>query len=132
MAGFPGETEADHAESLRFIQSLPFTYLHIFPYSARPGTPAAASIEQVDGRRIHERVRELKSLIAAKRDRFLQAQIGQRLSALVLHKVQDGAPAALSSNYLQISLPGSEVVPNTLLEVSIGRVHGTGLVGRPA
>ncbi len=131
MAGFPGETEADHAESLRFIESLPFTYLHIFPYSARPGTPAAASIEQVDGRRIHERVRELKSLITAKRDRFLQAQIGQRLSALVLHKVQDGAPAALSSNYLQISLPGSEVVSNTLLDVAIGRVHGSGLVGRP-
>ena len=132
MAGFPGETEADYAESLRLIESLPFTYLHIFPYSARPGTPAAVSIKQVDGRRIHERVRELKSLIAAKRDRFLQAQIGQRLSALVLHKVRDGASAALSSNYLQISLPDSEVVPNTLLEVAIGRVHGSGLVGRPA
>ncbi len=131
MTGFPGETEADHVESLRFIESLPFTYLHIFPYSARPGTPAAASIEQVDGRRIHERVRELKSLITAKRDHFLQAQIGQRLSALVLHKVQDGAPAALSSNYLQILLPSSEVVPNTLLDVAIGRVHGSGLVGRP-
>ncbi len=132
MAGFPGETEADHAESLRFIESLPFTYLHIFPYSARPGTPAAASVEQVDGRRIHERVRELKSLIAAKRGRFLHGQIGQRLSALVLHKVQDEAPVALSSNYLQISLPGSDITPNTLLDVAIGRIHGSGLVGRPA
>jgi threonylcarbamoyladenosine tRNA methylthiotransferase MtaB len=131
MAGFPGETEADHAESLRFIESVPFTYLHIFPYSARPGTPAAASIEQVDGRRIHERVLELKSLIAAKRDHFLQIQIGQRLSAVVLHKMQYGSPAAISSNYLQISLPGSEAVPNALLDVAIGRVHGSGLVGRP-
>ena len=131
MAGFPGETEQDHAESLRFIESLPFTYLHIFPYSARPGTPAAESAEQVDGRRIHERVRELKSLIAAKRARFLHAQIGQSLSAVVLHKTQDGAPAALSSNYLQVSLPGTEVIPNALLDVAIGRVHGGGLVGRP-
>jgi threonylcarbamoyladenosine tRNA methylthiotransferase MtaB len=132
MTGFPGETEADHAESLRFIESLPFTYLHIFPYSARPGTPAAASSEQVDGRRIHERVREMKSLIAAKRGRFLHAQIGQRLSTVVLNRVQDGAPAALSSNYLQVSLPGAEVIPNTLLDVAIGRVHGGGLVGHAA
>jgi threonylcarbamoyladenosine tRNA methylthiotransferase MtaB len=132
MAGFPGETEADHAESCRFIESLPFTYLHIFPYSARPGTPAAERPEQVDGRRIHERVRELKALIAAKRGRFLHAQIGQRLSAVALHKVQDGAATALSSNYLQISLPGSDVAPNTLLDVAVGRIFDGGLVGRPA
>lgn len=132
MAGFPGETEDDHAESLRFIESLPFTYLHIFPYSARPETPSAARPEQVDGRRIHERVRELKSLIAARRARFLHEQIGRNLSAVVLHKVQDGAPTALSSNYLQVSLPGSEVVPNTLIDVAIGRVHEGRLVGRPA
>jgi threonylcarbamoyladenosine tRNA methylthiotransferase MtaB len=132
MAGFPGETEADHAESLRFIESLPFTYLHIFPFSARPGTSAAERPDQVDGRRIHERVRELKSLIAAKRGHFLHAQVGQRLSAVVLHKVQDGALTALSSNYLQVSLPGSDAVPNTLLEVTVGRVFGGSLVGRPA
>ena len=132
MAGFPGETEADHAESLRFIESLPFTYLHIFPYSARPGTPAADRPEQVDGRRIHERVREIKSLIAAKHSRFLHAQIGKRLSAVALHQVEDGARMALSTNYLQASLPGAEVAPNTLLDVAIGRVHGGRLVGRPA
>jgi threonylcarbamoyladenosine tRNA methylthiotransferase MtaB len=132
MVGFPGETESDHAESLRFIESLPFTYLHIFPYSARPGTPAAARPEQVDGRRIHERVREMKSLIAAKRSRFLHAQIGQRLSAVALHQSRDGVRMALSTNYLQVSLPGTEVSPNTLLDVEIGRVYGSGLVGRPA
>jgi len=132
MAGFPGETDADHAESLRFIESLPFTYLHIFPYSARPGTAAAARPEQVDGRRIHERVRELKSLIAAKRSRFLQSQIGQKLSAVVLHKTEQGSPAALTTNYLQVTLPGATVRPNTLLEVEIGRVHGGTLVGRAA
>ena len=131
MAGFPGETEEDHAESLRFIESLPFTYLHIFPYSARPGTPAAGQPGQVDGRRIHERVRELKSLIAAERRRFLHAQIGQRLSTVVLHKVHEGAPLALSTNYLQVWLPGSQVAPNTLIDVVIGRVHEGRLVGRP-
>jgi threonylcarbamoyladenosine tRNA methylthiotransferase MtaB len=131
MAGFPGETEADHAESLRFIESLPYTYLHVFPYSARPGTQAAERPEQVDGRRIHERVRELKSLIAAKHGRFLHEQLGRNLSAVVLHKVKGGGPTALSTNYLQISLPGSDVSPNTLVDVAIGRVHEGRLVGRP-
>lgn len=132
MVGFPGETERDHAESLRFIESLPFTYLHIFPYSARPGTPAAESPEQVDGRRIHERAREMKSLIAARRSRFLHTQIGQKLSAVVLHKTRDGARSALSTNYLQISLPGTSAIPNTLVDIEIGRVHGAELVGRVA
>jgi len=132
MAGFPGETEEDHAETLRFIESLPFTYLHIFPYSARPSTPAAKRPGQVDGRRIHERVRELKSLIAARHGVFLREQIGRTLSAVVLHKVREGAPTALSTNYLQVSLPGAEVVPNTLIDVAIGRVHEGRLVGCPA
>lgn len=132
MAGFPGETEADHAESCRFIDSMPFTYLHVFPYSARPGTTAATRAEQVDGRRIHERVRELRALIAVKRAQFLNAQVGQKLSAVALHKIQDGDPTALSSNYLQISLPGFDVIPNKLLEVVVGRVFDGALVGRPA
>ncbi|HZT68468.1 MAG TPA: tRNA (N(6)-L-threonylcarbamoyladenosine(37)-C(2))-methylthiotransferase MtaB [Terriglobia bacterium] len=132
MTGFPGETDADHRESLRFIESLPFTYLHIFPYSARPGTPAAARAEQVDGRRIHERVREMKSLIAAKRSRFLHSQIGKKLSAVVLHKTEHGFPVALTSNYLQVSLPGASVPPNTLINVEIGRVDGGKPVGRAA
>ena len=132
MTGFPGETEGDHAGSLQFIESLPFTYLHIFPYSARPGTPAAGQPEQIDGRRIHERVRELKSLIAIMRSRFLHEQVGQNLNTVVLHKTHEGSPLALSSNYLQVSLPGSDVAPNTLIDVAIGRVHDGGLVGRPA
>lgn len=132
MAGFPGETEADHAESCRFIESLPFTYLHIFPYSARPATVAANRAGQVDGRRIHERVRELKGLIAAKRDQFLNAQIGQTLGAVVLHKIANGSPLALTTNYLQVSLPGAGIAPNTLLDVEIRGVDEGALVGRAA
>ena len=128
MAGFPGETEADHAQSLRFIDSMPFTYLHIFPYSARPGTPAASRPNAVDGRRMHERVREMTALIAVKSDAFLHAQIGRKLSVLTLHKRSDGISSALSSNYLKVSLPKLDVLPNTLLEVEIGRACGDHLI----
>jgi len=62
ITGFPGETEADHAATLRFIEERPFTYLHVFSYSQRPGTKAAALPNQIPGSVIKRRARELRSL----------------------------------------------------------------------
>lgn len=132
MVGFPGETNSDHQASLRFIESLPFTYLHIFPYSSRPGTAAAARSDPLNGRIARERGRELRALIELKRRRFLDAQVGMNLSALTLDETEEGARLALSSNYLKIVLPGSDVAPNTLLDVRVGRVHNNLLCGYPA
>ncbi len=123
MVGFPGETAGDHAESLRFIEAQPYTYLHIFPYSARPGTPAAASPHQLNGRILRERSNEVRAVIANKRRAFLDEQVGQTLSALTLDATHQGARLALSSNYLNVALPGEEIPPNTLLDVRIGRSH---------
>jgi len=123
MVGFPGETNQDHASSAAFIESLPFTYLHLFPYSARPQTPAAASAQQVNGRVAHERAQEIRTLLAPKRQTFLQAQLGRKLSALTLDESQGGERVALSSNYLKITLPGTNLPPNTLTDFQIGRVH---------
>jgi threonylcarbamoyladenosine tRNA methylthiotransferase MtaB len=122
MVGFPGETVTDHAASLRFIESLPFTYLHVFPYSARPGTPAAARSDALNGRIIHERGQEMRALMAVKRQAFLESQLGRTLSVLTLDEQEDGARVALSSNYLSVVLPGSQAPPNTLLDVRAGRV----------
>jgi threonylcarbamoyladenosine tRNA methylthiotransferase MtaB len=123
MVGFPGETDPDHAASAAFIESLPFTYLHIFPYSARPQTPAAAASQQVNGRVAHERANEIRTLLARKRQAFLQAQVGCTLSALTLDESQGGERVSLSSNYLKIVLAGSNLLPNTLVDVQIGRVQ---------
>ena len=123
MVGFPGETDQDHASSAAFIDSLPFTYLHIFPYSARPQTPAAASTRQVNGRVARERAQEIRALLAPKRQAFLQAQVGCKLSALTVDESQAGERVALSSNYLKIVLPGSNIPPNTLTDFQIGRAH---------
>ena len=123
MVGFPGETDPDHAASAAFIESLPFTYLHIFPYSARPQTPAAAASQQVNGRVAHKRANEIRALLARKRHAFLQAQVGCTLSALTLDESQGGERVSLSSNYLKIVLAGSNLLPNTLVDVQIGRVH---------
>jgi threonylcarbamoyladenosine tRNA methylthiotransferase MtaB len=132
MVGFPGETDQDHAASAAFIESLPVTYLHIFPYSARPHTPAAASPQQVNGRVAHERAQEIRSLLALKRQAFLQSQVGRKLSAITLDESEAGDRVALSSNYLKIVLPGSNLPPNTLLDVHVGRVHEGLLFGHEA
>jgi threonylcarbamoyladenosine tRNA methylthiotransferase MtaB len=123
MVGFPGETDQDHASSAGFIDSLPFTYLHIFPYSARPHTPAAGSPLQVNGRVAHERALEIRALLAPKRQTFLAAQVGCKVSALTLDDSEAGERVALSSNYLRILLPDSNLPPNRLCDVQIGRVH---------
>jgi len=122
MVGFPGETDVDHQTSLRFIESLPFTYLHVFPYSARPDTPAAARPGQLNGRVIRERGQETRSLIIQKRRVFLEAQIGRTLSVLTLDEAHQDTRVALSSNYLKVALPFSDLAPNTLLDVRVGRV----------
>lgn len=140
MTGFPGETDDDHRLSMEFIERLPFTYLHVFPYSSRPGTAAAARQEQVEGRIAHERGRALRTLVAVKHRNFLAAQIGRTLSALTLGPETSAAGggsrrhggektaatgyarAALSSNYLTLSLDGSDLPANMLVDVQIGRV----------
>jgi threonylcarbamoyladenosine tRNA methylthiotransferase MtaB len=132
MVGFPGETDRDHAASAAFVESLPFTYLHIFPYSARPHTPAAASPDQVNGRVARERALEIRSLLARKRQTFLQAQVGRKLSAVTLHQSDAGGRVALSSNYLKIVLPGSNFPPNALLDIQVERVQQGLLFGFPA
>ena len=132
MVGFPGETDQDHAASATFIESLPFTYLHIFPYSARPHTPAAASPKHVDGRVARERAQEIRASLTPKRLAFLQAQIGRKLSAITLDGSASGERLGLSSNYLKIVLDGPNLPPNTLLDVRVERVHEGRLFGHPA
>ncbi len=129
MVGFPGETDEDHTASLRFIESLPFTYLHVFPYSARPRTPAALLPGQLNGRILRVRSREIRSLMAEKRRVFLAAQIGRPLSALTLDEATGALPIALTSNYLKVALPGSNARRNSLVEVWVERVLGEFLYG---
>lgn len=129
MTGFPGETTADHEESARFIDSMPFTYLHIFPYSSRPSTPAAARLDQINGRISHERSQPLRAMIARKRQAFLATQCGRAIRALTLSDRRPGEALALTSNYLAASLPGCEVGPNRLVKVRVsldqnGRLYG--------
>jgi threonylcarbamoyladenosine tRNA methylthiotransferase MtaB len=109
IAGFPGETEDDHASTLAFIEALPFTYLHVFSYSMRPGTKAAALPNHVQGAIIKRRARELRALSKRKAAAFRESQMGRDLRVLTLHPSEDCAGTrtpALSSNYLRLLVDG--------------------------
>ena len=110
IAGFPGETEDDHAATLNFIASRPFTYLHVFSYSVRPGTRAASLPDQVAPATIKRRARELRALSEEKSAAFHRSQSGRTLSLLTLRHT-DSTPSsewtpALSSNFLKLRLAG--------------------------
>ncbi len=110
IAGFPDETEEDHARTLAFIETLPLTYLHVFSYSQRPGTKAASLSNQVPGAVIKRRARELRALAERKAGAFRETQLGRELRVLTLRTDERrAAPAtpALSSNYLKLQVNGA-------------------------
>jgi threonylcarbamoyladenosine tRNA methylthiotransferase MtaB len=122
MVGFPGETDAEFEESRQFIESLPFTYLHVFTYSERPGTPAAEHPGAVPMPVRKERNRVLRELAAAKNLAFRQRMVGRTLSAVTLHE----PGAALSDNFLRVALPAPQEA-NRIVEVAIAGVTENGL-----
>jgi threonylcarbamoyladenosine tRNA methylthiotransferase MtaB len=122
MTGFPGETEEEFEESCRFIDSLPFTYLHIFTYSERPGTPAAEAPAQVPLPVRKQRTKALRDLAARKNLEFRRAMAGRTLSVVT---IEDGR-RALSDNYLKVTLARPRE-PNRIESVRIGGLTADGL-----
>jgi threonylcarbamoyladenosine tRNA methylthiotransferase MtaB len=122
MVGFPGETDAEFEENRAFIDSLPFTYLHVFTYSERPETPAASMPGAVPMPVRKHRNHILRELAARKSLEFRRQMIGRRLPVLTL----ENPLAALSDNYLKVELQAPRPA-NELIEVDIGGLTDTGL-----
>ena len=101
MVGFPGETDEIFEESRSFIEHLPFTYLHVFTYSSRPGTPSAAMPDQVPVHVARERNRVLRELAAEKNLAFRERFIGRSLDVITLQAGGEGWTEALSDNLLE-------------------------------
>jgi threonylcarbamoyladenosine tRNA methylthiotransferase MtaB len=135
MVGFPGETEAEFEETRRMIEDLPFTYLHVFTYSARPGTPAAEMPRQVLVQVARERNRVLRELAEEKKLAFMRGFLGKTVEAITL-ACGAGAPAregaqrhteALTDNYLKLRLPGHHEA-NRWVRSQVEHVEGGALV----
>jgi len=135
IAGFPGETEEDHRETLAFIERVPLTYLHVFSFSARPGTPAAELAYQVSRDVIDRRAAELRALGEKKKAGFLASQVGAEVRALTLKRAGTDAMGpwtrALTSNYLNVRVAGA-FPANQFLNVRVAGVRKDELVGSVA
>ncbi|MBZ2186612.1 MAG: tRNA (N(6)-L-threonylcarbamoyladenosine(37)-C(2))-methylthiotransferase MtaB [Bryobacter sp.] len=122
MVGFPGETDAEFAASLDFIESLPLTYLHVFTYSERPGTKAVDLPHPVPIEVRRQRNRILQQLSDRKNKLFRQSQIGRRLPAVTISDLG----IALSTNYIRVEL--SQPTPaRQLIEVELGPLSSRGM-----
>ncbi len=130
MVGFPGETGAEFDETRRMVEELPFTYLHVFTYSARPGTPAAAMGDQVPAQVAGERSRTLREIAEQKKLNFMYGFVGQEVDAVTLNVQNSGHTEALTDNYLPVQLLGSHP-PNRWIRIRVDGVLNGGLTGRP-
>ncbi len=130
MIGFPGESDVLFRETYEFIERLPFTYLHVFPFSARPGTAAFAMHEAnpVHGEAVKERKATLKALISRKNEAFRARFVGEELSVVTLNGGDLSATESLSDNFMPVSVAGG-CAANELLRVRIGSLTVEGLVG---
>jgi threonylcarbamoyladenosine tRNA methylthiotransferase MtaB len=110
MVGFPGETDAEFEATRKIVEELPFTYLHVFTYSARPGTPAAEMPNQVPVQIARERNRTLRELASEKKLGFMRSFVGKTLEAITLNVIGNDSygefTEALSDNYLKLRLRG--------------------------
>ena len=137
MVGFPGETARLFDETRQFIEQQPFTYLHLFPFSARPGTAAwALHLERpVPGEAVRERMACLRSLMQAKQKAFWASFLGRELSVVTLQSAEQdhvqGRTSAISDNFLIVEVRG--VFPaNRLLRVTVAGMNDRGVVAEPS
>ena len=118
IAGFPGETDRDHRETVDFITRMPFTYLHVFPYSDRSGTAASAMGEKVKPETLKSRCEELRQISDEKNQRFRSRFVGKTLSVLTLSDEKDQMRTAVSDNYLKARIdPG--ISSNQIVEARV-------------
>ncbi len=133
LIGFPGETDAAFENTCSLIRELPLTYLHVFPFSSRKGTPAHGYPDKIPDPVIKERCRRTRALGRMKKKEFYERFAGKTLEVLAEGK-RDRASELLKGvtpNYLTVLVPGEDVLKNTLVKVRIDRAEEDRLIAGP-
>ncbi len=131
MVGFPGEGEREFVNSLKLMEELPISYMHIFPYSVRPGTAAADFPERVDGRIVKQRVQRLKELDRGKRLSFYLAQIGS-VKKVIVESRRDrktGLLCGRTENYIPTLLDGDDSLMGKEVSLRLTEASPQGMKG---
>jgi len=125
IVGFPGETDADFAATRSLVEGLPFTYIHVFPYSPRPVTPAAKLGNAVRPEVTKQRSAELRTMVAAKKAAIVAARDGS-LADVVLLRRSHGRLEGLTEDYLTVFSSSDTVLParyDAVLRYRDGTLH---------
>jgi len=127
IVGFPGETEEDFQDMYSFLEKSFLTYLHVFSFSPRPGTPAAGW-PQVNSKIKKKRSELLRQLSKEKRALFLRRFLGKKLEAVVIKKTKNGA-RVLTGNYIEVFVPDCSVEAGGLVQVRLNEISGDEVLG---
>ncbi len=132
MVGFPGETERQFANTCRLIGQLPLTYLHAFPFSPRPGTPAAAMPGRVSSQELKRRVHVLQDLGRQKKHAFQAGLLGQCVEVLTETQIETRWWQGTSENYMRVVFPAPGVFQQGIMvTVRLLEITEKGLLGKP-
>jgi threonylcarbamoyladenosine tRNA methylthiotransferase MtaB len=130
IAGFPQESEAAFQNSVDLISELPFSYLHVFPYSRRPGTPAADMEDTASDAARRERAGTLREIGARKKESYMARQVGKTLRTLIESSPSDGIWRGTSSNYLKVRVRAGALERGSIVPIRVEGHREGELVGK--
>lgn len=130
IAGFPGESEEAFNNTVKIIESLPFSYLHVFPYSVRSGTEAAKMRPLIDDYTKKHRASILREIGNQKRLDYMRSQIGKVLDVLIEKRNRDHY-IGLSSNYLKVRVVSENLPLREIVNIRVSGIIDDGLFGHP-
>lgn len=131
ITGFPGEREENFMRTCRFIESMPFSYVHVFPYSSRPGTRAACFNDRIPETTKKQRVRILRNIAEVKKRDYMESQFNKVLEIVIENKSDEGYYGT-SANYIKVLLasdfdPGEQ----TLMNIKVAGYQNCHVLGIP-
>ncbi len=132
ITGFPGETVNDFDTTVKFLEDLPLSYLHIFPYSQRPNTKATLMDNQVSESEKKIRVKRLLEISQLKKIDYISRHLGRELNVIVENKIgKNGLYSAISDNYLRVFIKSSRAVAGQFIRIRVISLTDNELIGQP-
>ena len=126
IAGFPSETEDDHADTVSLVEALPFTYLHVFPFSLRPGTPAERMGDRVDPSEASRRARELREIADRKASSYALARAGGVADIVAIGPAESFGREGLTEDYLTVRLADPTIPRGARFDATL--IHDAGFL----
>ncbi|HYA13356.1 MAG TPA: radical SAM protein, partial [Syntrophales bacterium] len=131
IVGFPGESNEEFENTRAIVESIPFSYLHVFPFSARKGTEASKMPSGLDPETKRRRCLELRGLGSKKKMTYMKNQIGKTLDMLVEERDSSGACLGTTGNYLKVRAFVESACVKDIVPVRIARADELTLEGLP-